>query len=248
MKKKSVSRRLFVAGAGAIAGSAAISASAAPIAPPTAESAATLANLGAAPAGVNQAPAGAGAPQVSADTAAGLQFLTYKQAQIVDAITSRIFPTTDTPGADEADVVVFIDRQLSGYMSKPSNLYASDQRPFVREGLAAIDRIAQTRTQKGFADLTPAEQDRILMDVEDATAEAKAAFGNINPNAFFTLMRNLTIQGMFADPVYGGNKGMVGWRLINFPGAQLFYSADEFVNGPRNKTFLDIAAHTQAHR
>ena len=45
------------------------------------------------------------------------------------------------------------------------------------------------------------------------------------PQAFFNLLLAHTIAGFFADPVYGGNRDMVGWKLIGFPGAQMSYAS-----------------------
>ena len=59
--------------------------------------------------------------------------------------------------------------------------------------------------------------------------EAGKAAGFTYPSAvaFFNTLRTYTIEGMFADPVYGGNKDFAGWRLVGFPGAQpMFTTAD----------------------
>ena len=39
-----------------------------------------------------------------------------------------------------------------------------------------------------------------------------------------------TMEGMFADPIYGGNKGFAGWRLVGFPGAQPSFSPAELAS------------------
>ena len=47
----------------------------------------------------------------------------------------------------------------------------------------------------------------------------------ISSSAFFGLLRNVTLQGCFCDPLYGGNKNMDGWKMKEFPGAQMSYIA-----------------------
>lgn len=66
-------------------------------------------------------------------------------------------------------------------------------------------------------------------------AAAQAAFGDADPGEFFTTVRTDTIAGMFADPMYGGNRGLVGWTLIGFPGPQRAYSPTEMLEGTRRR-------------
>ena len=35
---------------------------------------------------------------------------------------------------------------------------------------------------------------------------------------------------MFADPLYGGNRDFVGWRLVGFPGAQAIFTPADLQN------------------
>lgn len=100
----------------------------------------------------------------------------------------------------------------------------------MRMGLAALDRFANEEYEDDFADLSEEEQDEIIMtmleEAEEETALEKA-FTPLTPIAFFKAMMLYTNQGMFADPLYGGNRNMVGWRLVGYPGAQRAYSPNE---------------------
>jgi gluconate 2-dehydrogenase gamma chain len=145
-----------------------------------------------------------------------LRFFTEEEALIVAAAASRIFPSDDSgPGAKEAGVVIFIDRQLAGPWGRDRYRYA--QGPFdenaarefgyqgkatpretYREGLKGL---------KGFDRLSPAEQDKKLTEIESTH--------------LFALLRQNTIEGMFSDPVHGGNVDMVGWQLVGFPGPRM---------------------------
>ena len=70
--------------------------------------------------------------------------------------------------------------------------------------------------------LDPARQDAVITALEQGKA---TGFTWPTAQAFFNTVRTHTMEGMFADPIYGGNKDFAGWRLIGFPGAQPAFSA-----------------------
>lgn len=135
--------------------------------------------------------------QAGAGGAAGLGVLTKAQAEVMDALTSRILPSVDgRPGARDAGVIYFIDRALSTFNAGQKKLYG--------DGIADLNRRA-TRKWKGtagFAALTPAQQDEVLREIEKTP--------------FFQVARFDTIVGTFALPTYGGNREYVGWHLLGF--------------------------------
>ena len=147
-----------------------------------------------------------------------LRFFTEAEALIVAAAASRIFPSDDSgPGAKEAGVVIYIDRQLAGPYGRDRNRYTHP--PFEPgppecgyQGKATPQEIYREglKTLKGFDRLDPAEQDDRLKQMESSL--------------FFTLLRQHTIEGMFCDPMHGGNIDMIGWQLIGFPGPQMSYA------------------------
>jgi gluconate 2-dehydrogenase gamma chain len=105
-----------------------------------------------------------------------------------------------------------------GYQSvlTPQELY--------RRGLGFVDAYAMSKAGKAFVDLSEADQDALLTDM---AADKATGFDGPSGKAFFTQLRNDTIEGMFCDPMYGGNRDLVGWKLIGYPGAQRFYSAQD---------------------
>jgi gluconate 2-dehydrogenase gamma chain len=145
-----------------------------------------------------------------------LRFFTESEAAIVAAAVARVFPSDDAgPGAHEAGVVIFIDRQLAGPWGRDARRYAHE--PF-EDGLVpefgyqgkATPRDVYRQGLKdlaGFDALTPAQQDEKLKQIENSV--------------FFNLLRRNTIEGMFCDPIHGGNVDMVGWQLIGFPGPRM---------------------------
>jgi gluconate 2-dehydrogenase gamma chain len=147
-----------------------------------------------------------------------LRFFTQAEALIVAAATSRIFPSDDgEPGAREAGVTIYIDRQLAGPWGRDGRRYTRG--PFVANAppeLGYQDRATPQqiyrqglRGLRGFDRLTPAEQDRKLTEIEQTR--------------FFELLHQNTLEGMFCDPLHGGNVDMVGWQLIGFPGPHMSF-------------------------
>ena len=149
-----------------------------------------------------------------------LKFFSAAEAHTISAACARIFPTDASgPGASEAGVVIYIDRQLAGpygrdkyrytkgpvVESSPEHGYQGKETPreIYRAGIATL---------AGFADLTPAAQDDKLRSIERST--------------FFQMLRTHTIEGMFCDPMHGGNAGLIGWQLIGFPGPRMSYRED----------------------
>jgi gluconate 2-dehydrogenase gamma chain len=144
-------------------------------------------------------------------------FLNDDDAATVTAFAERIMPGAQgKPGATDAGVVNYIDLALAG-------AYA-DQQDFYRRGLAALDAHCRTTSGKPFVQLGAAQQDDVITALESGKA---SGFTWPTAQAFFNTLRTHTMEGMFADPVYGGNKDFAGWLLVGFPGAQpLFSPAD----------------------
>ena len=140
------------------------------------------------------------------------------EAAIVEAAAARIFPTTDTPGAREAGVIHYIDRTLKDHYPKQIASY--------RDGCAAIDRHAGMTFGRSFIALTPDEQDAVLTDFDKARVPDFE-----DAKDFFALLRKHTMEGVFCEPMYGGNRELVGWRLVGFPGQQFGYD-DPYINRP----------------
>ena len=139
-----------------------------------------------------------------------------RQAQLIDAIAARIFPTTDTPGAVEAGAVFYIDQALAGPF--PELL------PYYAKALRAVDRQAKDKFAAVFTQLNNQQQDAVLKDFEAGRVPtyAKAA-------EFFETVRAHVLEGVFGEPNYGGNKDLIGWRLVGFPGQQYGYP-DAYIN------------------
>lgn len=78
---------------------------------------------------------------------------------------------------------------------------------------------AQKRFEKNFVDLEGEQKDEILTAFQDDEIEMKGAASSF----FFRMLRQATLNGAYADPIYGGNQNMEGWKMKDFPGHQAAY-------------------------
>ena len=141
-------------------------------------------------------------------------FLNDADAETVAAFAERLMPgTPGKPGARDAGVLNYIDLALAG-------AYA-DQQDFYRRGLAQLDMYCRKTYSQPFVKLSAAQQDEVIGALEQGKA---SEFEFPTAQAFFNTLRAHTMEGMFADPVYGGNKDFAGWKLVGFPGTQLYYT------------------------
>lgn len=175
-------------------------------------------------------------------------FFTAPEAAFIEAAVDRLIPADDlTPGGTDCGVAVFIDRQLAGawgagdrmYMQGPwqkgvpTQGYQSPLTPgeFFRTGIAAANASCRKSFQKDFDRLTVDQQVKFLQDME----QGRVTFDGISAPEFFNLLLATTLQGFFADPVYGGNRDKVAWKMIGFPGVIAIYS--EHIKTYRNKKY-----------
>jgi gluconate 2-dehydrogenase gamma chain len=164
-------------------------------------------------------------------------YFTADEAAAVEAMVDRLIPVDESgPGGKDAGCAVFIDRQLAGSFGDSRRLYMrapfaigtpsqGPQSPIVpkeryRTSLAALDAYCKAQLGgKPFVALAAAEQDRVLAGLEKGEIELK----DVSGKAFFDALLANTMEGFFADPIYGGNRDMAGWKLIGFPGARYDY-------------------------
>jgi len=172
-------------------------------------------------------------PRTGTANAGGYMFFNAAEARTLDAMTARIMPSEpDGRGAHEAGVVTYIDRAIAGYFRDLQSIY--------RIGLQRLDAYSHARAGVIFCELAASQQDEILVQLDTGSSVcpsgASADFWNANGTAliltrFFAIVREHTIQGMFCDPIYGGNRDFAGWKLIGFPGAQWEYTEEQMRPG-----------------
>jgi gluconate 2-dehydrogenase gamma chain len=177
-------------------------------------------------------------------------FFDGHQRRTIEAAMARIIPTDDQPGAREAGTVDFVDRYLSGIdyvFAKPDGsgferlegkqADAWRQRiAILREtyvaGIGELDRRSENRFGAPFVELADEQQGQVLAAMERGGGETDVD-REIEPTEppmqqtmaeidleFFPLLALHTRQGFYADPIYGGNRDRIGWRLIGFDGSE----------------------------
>jgi gluconate 2-dehydrogenase gamma chain len=159
------------------------------------------------------------------------EYLTAPEIRFLDAALSRLIPADELgPGAKEADVTTFIDRQLAGNwgvhgrnyrmgpwrQGTPQQGYQSPLTPqeLYREAIRETNELCVREYGKPFHALPAEQQDAILTALERDEVDLPS----VSSSLFFGLLWQNTQEGFFADPLHGGNKDKVGWRLIGFPG------------------------------
>lgn len=165
------------------------------------------------------------------------RFFTGDEGRTLEALADRIIPPdSETPGGKEAGCAVFVDRQLAGPYGQRDGLYVRP--PFLkgaknqgdqsetgpaqqyRAGLAALNKACKTQLGgKAFDELSDADKDRVLSRLESG----EFTVDGVDGKAFFELVIKDVRMGFFADPIYGGNRDMVAWKMIGFPGARYNY-------------------------
>ena len=193
---------------------------------------------------------------------ANTRYFTTAEHAFVEAAVARIIPAGELgPGAKEAGVAVFIDSQLAGPFGRAETWYM--QGPF-REGVeqqgyqlkltpaqlyrAAIrdfDAYAKDKHGKAFAELDAATQDGLL----EALDKDELKLPNVAGRTFFEMLLQNTMEGFLADPMYGGNRDFIGWKLIGFPGPRYNYVAEIDQYGKKyDMPFVSIAGHDSGVR
>jgi gluconate 2-dehydrogenase gamma chain len=168
-------------------------------------------------------------------------FVRQKDFDALTAATELIYPEDEHgPGAIKLGAPYFIDKQLvspwasnsDDYMKGP---FKKGEIPLLKheimlQGVRKLNEVAEKEHDGTlFKDLEEEQQIAILSSFEKGEVEMEL----VSSAAFFGLLRSMTLQGCFADPLYGGNKNMDGWKMKEFPGAQMSYTAyldeEEFV-------------------
>jgi gluconate 2-dehydrogenase gamma chain len=144
-------------------------------------------------------------------------FFNHADAATIAAFTERLMPSApDKPGARDADVLNYIDLALAGAYSELQDFY--------RRGLSQLEAYCRSTYKEPFVRLNAEQQDEVITSLENGKA---TGFTYPAAREFFSTLRTHTMEGMFADPLYGGNKNFAGWRLVGFPGAQAIFTPSD---------------------
>jgi gluconate 2-dehydrogenase gamma chain len=153
--------------------------------------------------------------------------LTAAEMTTLKAILARLIPKDKLgPGAVEAKVHIYIDKELAGYYK--------ELLPTYQKYLPMFDTAASSLGAASFAKLSHSQQDALLKQFE-AGQPPGAASADPSLAGLFQLLLEHTREGMFGDPMYGGNYKFAGWDLIGYPGIRLVWTAQQQAMGTKVK-------------
>jgi gluconate 2-dehydrogenase gamma chain len=190
----------------------------------------------------NPAPAAAQAPPSAAPAGADaepLLTLTATEHAFIVAAVDTLIPTDElSPSGSDCGVATFIDRQLAGAYGMGARLYrqgpfpkakpelgyqlALNPREFFRAGIEEANAWTRKTYGKDFDRLSEQDREAALKTMEDD----KAQFQGFSSRMFFDALLQITMEGFFADPIYGGNRDMAGWKMVGYPGLPATYRED----------------------
>lgn len=168
-------------------------------------------------------------------------FLTTGERAALDALVERIFPGDEEgPGARELGVVDYLDGQLAGAWGQGGRMYRAGpyerpdhpghgwQSPLTpaeayRVALSAVEAAARRLHGRRLPQLADVELDGLLGALQAGRLEG---LDDPPPEAFFAMLRQNVIEGLFADPRYGGNRRLGGWRWLGYPGVAAAHGGD----------------------
>ena len=171
----------------------------------------------------------------------GSGYIFFKPGEVafIEAAVARLIPDDPVgPGAVEAGVPFFLDRQLAGPFGRGDHFYLGgpwkkgvpeqgyqlrfSPAQLYRAALAAIDKYVNGHLNAPtFSHLAAADQDQLLKNLEAGSIELE---DGVDGKTFFAMLLQNTKEGYFSDPIYGGNRDMGAWKMIGFPGAHYDYS------------------------
>jgi gluconate 2-dehydrogenase gamma chain len=215
----SIARRSFLKGAGA-AGTAVATALSGALATPA------------------EAQSTAAAPKDASQPVEPLLILTATEAAFLGAAYDTFIPADKlSPSGTDCGLVAFIDRQLAGAWGSGAKLYRSGPfikgtreqgyqlpltpREFFVAGIKAANAWTRKTYGKDFDRLSPAEREAALKTMD----AGKAEFGELDAKQFFEMLLASAMEGFFADPIYGGNRDKVSWRMVGYPGLPATYAS-----------------------
>ena len=178
--------------------------------------------------------------QGASGSAPGYAFLNLDEAAFVEAMVDHMVPADEhSPKGTDVGINIFIDRALAGGWGKGDRLYMQGpwkpgvpsqgyQLPLTpaelyRAGIAATNAHCVKTYSKSFDRLDAKQKQEVLVGL----SSAKITFSDGLPvRVFWSTVYQTVIEGMFSDPIYGGNRNKAGWKMIGFPGVIATHAQD----------------------
>jgi gluconate 2-dehydrogenase gamma chain len=174
-------------------------------------------------------------PAAAPDDEPLLTLTATEHAFIVAAVDTLIPADELSPAGSACGVAVFIDRQLAGAYGMGARLYRQgpfpkakpelgyqlslNPREFLRAGIEAANAWSRKTYGKDFDRLSEKDREVALKAME----EGKAEFAGFASRMFFDALLQISMEGFFSDPIYGGNRDMAAWKMVGYPGLPATY-------------------------
>ena len=139
-------------------------------------------------------------------------FFKENEALAIEAMCEQIIPTDYDPGAKEANVINFIDKQLVSNYSEFQETY--------QQGIKGLQETSQIMFGNVFENLKWDDQYKVLLSLESGNAKGKV-WENESASNFFNLVRTHTMQGFYGDPKHGGNKNHMSYKMLKLDYPQI---------------------------
>jgi gluconate 2-dehydrogenase gamma chain len=163
---------------------------------------------------------------------AGYTYLKPAEAEFIESLVDHMVPKDElTPSGTEIGIATYIDRALAGSWGKGARMYTQGpwgpgtpnqgyQLPLTpdelyRAAIAGSNAYCRKTFGADFAKCDPAQKESFLKDLQGGKITLE---GGLPGRVFFGVLYTNVMEGLFADPIYGGNKDKIGWKLIGFPG------------------------------
>jgi gluconate 2-dehydrogenase gamma chain len=197
-----------------------------------------------------QAPPAAAAPAAKPATELPAYLtLTASEVAFISAAADTMIPADElTPSGTDCGVVTFVDRQLAGAWGGGAKMYrhgpfrqakpeygyqlSLTPREFFAAGIAATNEWTRDAHGKDFDRLSAKDREQALKDLE----QGKAKLAGFDGKQFFEALLSITMEGFFADPIYGGNRDKVSWKMVGFPGLPAVYA--DLIEEWRDKRYV----------
>lgn len=203
------------------------------------------------------APAAASAPAPAADAPAGYEWLRPGEQAFVEALVNHMCPADQhTPNGVDMGLNIFFDRALAGSWGQGDRLYL--QGPFkkgsanqgyqlgmtpaalFRSGTEGLATYCQATFNKPFDALAADVREQLLKDLQAGKIELP---NGVPSKTYFAQLLQMFYEGMFADPIYGGNRNKMAWKMIGYPGVNTTNRLNivKFMNKPYRPEPVSIA-------